>query len=136
MIKTLLDKNKEIILYLFFGVCTTLVNIIVYYFCSHLFYIGTTISTAISWLLSVSFAYITNKVWVFNSKVTNKKILYKEMISFYGCRLTTGIIDLIIMIIFVEIFCFNDMIIKILSNVLVIVLNYVASKLYVFNNNK
>ena len=130
--KQLYNKYKEVILYIFFGGCTTLVNIVVYYLCAHPLNMLTTMSTIISWILSVTFAYVTNKIWVFESNVDNKHDLLKEMVSFYGCRLSTGILDLIIMIVFVDILRFNDLIIKILSNILVIVLNYVASKLYIF----
>lgn len=130
--KQLYNKYKEVILYIFFGGCTTLVNIVVYYLCAHPLNMLTTMSTIISWILSVTFAYVTNKIWVFESNVDNKHDLLKEMVSFYGCRLSTGILDLIIMIVFVDILMFNDLIIKILSNILVIVLNYVASKLYIF----
>lgn len=130
--KQLYNKYKEVILYIFFGGCTTLVNIVVYYLCAHPLNRSTTMSTIISWILSVTFAYVTNKIWVFESNVDNKHDLLKEMVSFYGCRLSTGILDLIIMIVFVDILMFNDLIIKILSNILVIVLNYVASKLYIF----
>ena len=130
--KQLYNKYKEVILYIFFGGCTTLVNIVVYYLCAHPLNMLTTMSTIISWILSVTFAYVTNKIWVFESNVDNKHDLLKEMVSFYGCRLSTGILDLIIMIVFVDILMINDLIIKILSNILVIVLNYVASKLYIF----
>ena len=130
--KQLYNKYKEVILYIFFGGCTTLVNIVVYYLCAHPLNMLTTMSTIISWILSVTFAYVTNKIWVFESNVDNKHDLLKEIVSFYGCRLSTGILDLIIMIVFVDILMFNDLIIKILSNILVIVLNYVASKLYIF----
>ena len=130
--KQLYNKYREVILYIFFGGCTTLVNIVVYYLCAHPLNMLTTMSTIISWILSVTFAYVTNKIWVFESNVDNKHDLLKEMVSFYGCRLSTGILDLIIMIVFVDILMFNDLIIKILSNILVIVLNYVASKLYIF----
>ena len=130
--KQLYNKYKEVILYIFFGGCTTLVNIVVYYLCAHPLNMLTTMSTIISWILSVTFAYVTNKIWVFESNVDNKHDLLKEIVSFYGCRLSTGILDLIIMIVFVDILMFNDLIIKILSNILVIVLNYVANKLYIF----
>lgn len=132
IMKNKLIKYKEIILYVFFGGMTTLVNIFSYYFCSHMIQINTTFSTIIAWLLSVVFAYVTNKIWVFESKSIDLKSVFKEVISFFGCRLATGIMDLIIMIIFVNYLSFNDMIIKIISNILVIVLNYVASKLVIF----
>ena len=90
------------ILYVFFGGCTTLVNIITYYLCAHLFEFNTSISTIVAWFLSVLFAYITNKLFVFESKSFNKNIVIKEVFSFFGCRLATGILDLIIMVILIE----------------------------------
>lgn len=128
-------KYKEVILYVFFGGCTTLVNIVIYFICAHAVSLNTTISTIISWIVSVTFAYTTNKIWVFESRNKRSTDLFKEIVSFYGCRLTTGIIDLLIMILFVDILKFNDMIIKILSNILVIVLNYIASKVYIFTKH-
>ena len=125
-------KYKELVLYLVFGVGTTVINIVVYYFCAHLFKFSTIASTCVAWILSVLFAYITNKIWVFESKSSELCIIIKEIISFFSCRLLTGLLDIGIMFIFVDILSFNDMWMKIISNVIVIVLNYVASKLLIF----
>lgn len=130
--KNKLLQYKEMILYVFFGGCTTLVNIITYYLCAHLFEFNTSISTIVAWFLSVLFAYITNKLFVFESKSFNKNIVIKEVFSFFGCRLATGILDLIIMVIFVDYLLMPDLIIKIISNIIVVILNYVASKLFIF----
>lgn len=132
MLKDMLVKYRSFILYAFFGVCTTLVNIIVYYVCSYVLNLSTIISTAISWFLAVLFAYVTNRKWVFESHVSNTKEVTKEITSFFSCRLLTGLLDIGIMYICVDILNWNDMIIKMTSNILVIVLNYVASKLIIF----
>ena len=132
MLKDMLIKYRSFILYAFFGVCTTLVNIIVYYICSYVLNLSTIISTAISWFLAVLFAYVTNREWVFESHVSNTKEVTKEITSFFSCRLLTGLLDIGIMYICVDILNWNDMIIKMTSNILVIVLNYVASKLIIF----
>lgn len=132
MLKDMLIKYRSFILYAFFGVCTTLVNIIVYYICSYVLNLSTIISTAISWFLAVLFAYVTNREWVFESHVSNTKEVTKEITSFFSCRLLTGLLDTGIMYICVDILNWNDMIIKMISNILVIVLNYVASKLIIF----
>ena len=131
MIK-LFKKYKDIIAYLFFGGLTTLVNIVCYYICAHVLKMATIPSTIIAWVLAVLFAYVTNRKWVFHSKVTGKKEILNEMMSFFGCRIATGIIDLLIMFVFVDLCHFNDLIIKIIANIIVIILNYVASKLLVF----
>ena len=128
----LLKKYIDIIPYLFFGVCTTAVNIVSYWVCAHPLSVNTMISTIFAWVLAVCFAYITNRKWVFHSDVMGGSNIIKEAISFFGCRLATGVIDWACMFIFVELFDLNDMIIKIVANVIVIVLNYVASKLFVF----
>lgn len=130
-IKKLFNKYKEMILYLFFGGCTTLVNIIAYYICSKIG-IGTAVSTVIAWVLSVLFAYITNRKYVFESKAIGFLTIIKETANFFFCRLATGLLDLAIMVVFVDLLHFNGMTIKILSNIIVIILNYVASKLLIF----
>ena len=134
--KNIISKYKSIILYGIFGVATTLVNIITYYICSNMIHFNVIVSTIISWLIAVIFAYITNKIWVFESKTKNFNEVFREIVSFFSCRILTGILDVIIMYIFVDLLTFNGMIIKTLSNILVIILNYVASKLIIFNQNK
>jgi putative flippase GtrA len=89
-------------------------------------------STVVSWLLAVSFAFITNKIWVFESKTWNKESVIKEVLSFFLCRIMTGILDLIIMIVSVKILGWNDILMKAISNIAVIMLNYIASKLFIF----
>lgn len=130
--KILLLKYKDIVLYLFFGVCTTLVNVIAYWICAHPLDINTMTSTIIAWVLAVLFAYITNRNWVFQSEAHTSKDILKEIISFFGCRFATGIVDWACMFIFVQLFCLNDIFVKVATNVLVVVLNYVASKIIIF----
>lgn len=131
-IKEKINEHKDVIPYIFFGVCTTLVNMIVYWFCAHIINLSVMISTVIGWILSVLFAYITNRKWVFYSNVKGIFNILKEMTSFFSCRLLTGFLDLACMFLFVDLLHMNDMVIKILANVIVIVLNYVASKLLIF----
>ena len=130
--KILLLKYKDIVLYLFFGVCTTLVNVIAYWICAYPLDINTMTSTIIAWVLAVLFAYITNRNWVFQSEAHTSKDILKEIISFFGCRFATGIVDWVCMFIFVQLFCLNDIFVKVATNVLVVVLNYVASKIIIF----
>ena len=132
MIMQLFKKYQQPILYLFFGVCTTAVNIITYYLCAHLLYLSVVASTCIAWAISVLFAYITNKWWVFESKNLQLRAMMQEFVSFVSCRLFTGACDLLIMYVFVDCMGMNDLFIKIASNVLVVILNYVASKLIIF----
>lgn len=125
-------KYRSILAYLFFGVCTTLINIVVYYLCAYPGDMSTAFSTIIAWLSAVAFAFVTNKAWVFDSKSWEKSILIKEIISFLLCRVATGGMDLVIMMVCVDFLHWNDMVMKIISNVLVIVCNYIASKLVIF----
>ena len=89
-------------------------------------------STILAFIISVLFAYLTNRKWVFESKAKGKEIL-TELVKFFLCRFATGIFDFLCMYVLVDLLQFNDVIIKILSNVIVIILNFVASKLLVFN---
>lgn len=132
MIKEYYQKYRQIILYLFFGVGTTLVNIVVYYICSHIFYLSVFSGTIIAWILSVLFAYVTNKIWVFSSHHNGIRDILIEFIRFVSCRITTGVIDLIIMMIFCTWLGLNDLVIKIGSNVIVVIMNYIFSKLFIF----
>lgn len=132
MLKTYYQKYREILLYLFFGAGTTLVNILSYYVCGHMLNLSVTLSTIIAWVLSVVFAYVTNKIWVFNSYQRSLKAIYIEFIRFVSCRITTGVIDLIIMLLFSSWLGFNDMLMKIASNIIVVILNYIFSKLIIF----
>ena len=83
--------NKEIILYVIFGVLTTIVNLIAYYLFSNIININYLISNAIAWIISVVFAYITNKFFVFNSSYINKDVIIEEFIKFMNCRLISGL---------------------------------------------
>ena len=131
--KELLMKYKEIIMYLVFGVFTTVVNIVVYFLSAELLHIDYLISNALAWFLSVLFAYITNRKYVFESSSQN---ILKEAVSFFSSRLATGILDMVLMWLFVYFNVVNDVIAKVIVNVIVVVLNYVLSKLVVFKGDK
>ena len=131
-IKNLLIKYKEQILYLFFGGCTTVVNILVFALCSDILHMELLVSNFMAWVLAVFFAYITNKIWVFESKTETLNELVKEIGSFVFARVVTLLIDMLIMYVGVEILFINKMIIKVLANIVVIVANYVFSKLFIF----
>ncbi len=134
-IKELFFKYREVVLYLFFGGCTTLVNIGAY-FVLDVMGISTAFSTVMAWLLSVLFAFITNKIFVFSSRSSGHRGIFKEGFSFFSCRFLTGVLDLVIMLLFVDKLGLNGLLIKVLSNILVIALNYVFSKLFIFKGSK
>lgn len=132
-IKELLIKYKSFIMYAFFGVLTTLVNWGSYYLCYNIAGIPNVISTIIAWVLAVAFAFITNKLWVFDSKSFTKKTLIHEIWTFMAARLATGVLDVGIMYLTVDVFGWNSVLWKLISNVIVIVLNFVLSKIFVFD---
>lgn len=132
MMAELIKKYKSIISYLFFGVCTTVINIATYYLCYNVSGIPNVPSTVIAWVVAVIFAYITNKLFVFDSKSFKADVLIREVASFFGCRLLTGVLDVMIMYVAVDVMDMDSTLWKLVSNILVIILNYVASKLVIF----
>lgn len=132
LILELLKKHKSFIAYGVFGVLTTIVNIATYNYCYNSVGMSNTLSNILAWILAVTFAYLTNKVWVFESKSWSIEVLCREIPAFISCRMATGIMDLVIMYVCVDILHWPAVIMKILSNVLVIILNYVFSKLVIF----
>lgn len=128
-----LKKYQEMIMYIIFGVLTTLVNAFTYYICSFILKYSTATGTILAWITAVLFAYITNKIWVFKSTSWKAGIVFKEAISFFSCRAATGFGDLIIMVCLVDYMHINGLIAKILANIFVVITNYLASKLYIFN---
>ncbi len=131
-IKRLCIKYKSLISYGVFGVLTTVINIVSYAVCYNTVGISNVVSNIIAWILACSFAFITNKLWVFESKSTEIKVVIYELITFFGCRLATGLLDLAIMYVSVDLMNWNSTLMKCISNVIVIVANYVASKLVIF----
>ena len=128
-------KNKEILLYLFFGGLTFLVSISSYAVFN--IQIGWNALTAniASWILAVAFAYITNRIWVFESSADSGSDLIKEITSFVGGRIATLVIEELILFIFITELGMNSILVKIVAQVIVIALNYVISK-FVFRPQK
>jgi len=136
IIKLYKDK-KEIINYLIIGVLTTIVSLVTYYLLTFTILdpnndLELQIANVISWIVSVTFAYVTNRKYVFESK---SKDIKKELSKFVSSRITTLLIDMGLMFIFVSLLSFNDKIIKLIVQFVVIVLNYVFSKLFVFRKD-
>ena len=127
--------NKGIIMYLIFGVLTTILNFIVFLFCSQVLKIDVLIANIIAWIAGVIFAFITNKFFVFESKTKDLKVFIKELNSFVASRLLTLGMEEIIIFIFITQLNFNSTIIKIIAQFLVIVFNYIFSKIFVFKKS-
>lgn len=132
-IKTLYMKYREVISYLFFGVVTTVINIVLFWFLTDISHIDYKVSNVIAWIVAVIVAFITNKLFVFESRGKSKEETTKELISFFAARIFSLIVDMIIMIVMVDVMNIDNIIAKIVSNVVVIVLNYIFSKLFIFN---
>lgn len=129
-----IKKYEEIIRYLIVGVFTTIVSLLTYYLLVYTIFdpnviLELQITNVISWIVSVTFAYFTNKKFVFK---TNNSMSLKEGSSFYLSRISTLLLDMLMMFLFVNIFKFNDKIIKLVVQFIIIVLNYVLSKFLVF----
>lgn len=135
-LKKVIQKYKDFILYVLFGVATTLVNIISYYIFTRAFLMCTFLSNIFAWILSVAFAYLTNRKWVFNSQARTYRDILIEVSSFVSCRLLTGGLDLAIMVVGADLLGFPDMIVKCLSNIIVILSNYAASKFIIFRKKR
>ncbi len=131
----LYKKYKEIINYLIFGVLTTVVSIGTYALFTKLFSINYLVSNILSWILAVLFAFITNKLFVFESKSKDKKQVTKEMINFFFFRIISLGIEMIIMYTFVDLLSINDLITKVIAQIIVILSNYIFSKVFVFKKN-
>ena len=132
--KELFMKYKEVISYLFFGVLTTVVNFVVYFACTDGLHINYLAATAVSWVAAALFAYVTNRKWVFESKVSGFMPILREMAVFVGCRVFSGVMDMGIMFISVDMIGISDRIAKFVTQVAVVVLNYIFSKIIIFRN--
>lgn len=124
-----MDLRKELVLYVVFGVLTTIVNIVVYFLFARVLNVNYLFSNVLAWFFSVLFAYVTNRIWVFESRNSN---VLKECALFFGGRLFSGAVDTGLMYLFIDILTIGDVISKIVIQVIVVVLNYVISKLVVF----
>ncbi len=133
MIKNLWFKYKELFFYGVFGVGATVINIVSYRVLANTF--GKKyflIANIIAWILAFIFAFITNKLFVFESMSWETQIAMKEFVGFLSARLATGILDTVLMWLFVSIISLDDTLSKIIINILVIIINYIASKFFIF----
>ena len=123
--------HKSVLLYLFFGGLTTVISIGTFIAFDNYLGIDVLVANFLSWICAVSFAYVTNRVWVFSSCATGKAML-REMLSFVGGRVATLGFEELVLWVFVSLLDFNSTIVKILAQVGVLILNYVISKIFVF----
>lgn len=131
-IKELLEKYREVISYIFWGAMTTLVNYVVYFVCTKALGIDYLISNVVAWFLSVLFAFWVNKVYVFRSYGKDVKTMAREFGTFVSARVLSGVLETGMLALFVETLHFNSDVVKIAASILVVIINYVLSKLIIF----
>lgn len=131
-IRCFVEKHWDILSYLFFGVLTTVVNYLVYLPCYNLLGISASVSNIIAWVVAVAFAYLTNKPLVFRSHDWSRQTVIPELTKFVGCRIGSGALETGIIFLTVDLLCWNGNVMKLMTSVLVVVLNYIGSKLLVF----
>ena len=131
-IMDLYDNYQEMVNYVFFGGLTTLVNIIVFFLLDTGLGWPYLIANAIAIVVSILFAYVTNKIWVFQSKTENFQETFYEFTKFIGFRLLSGLADMATMWVLVDLLIIDSSISKLLTQFIVVVLNYVFSKFFIF----
>ena len=131
-LKGLFLKYYDVITYLVFGVLTTVVNYIIYLPCYNLLHLGASVSNVIAWVVAVAFAFLTNKPFVFRSYDWSAKVVLPELVKFLGTRIGSGALETLILFVAVDLLQWNGNIWKLVTSVLVVIVNYVGSKLLVF----
>ena len=131
-IKKWIHKYWDILSYLFFGGLTTLVNFLVYFPLHNWLSLLATFSNVIAWAVAVAFAYVTNKPFVFRSHDWSWKCVGPELAKFVSCRIGSGLLETAAIFLTVDLLHWNGNIMKLVTSVLVVILNYIGSKLLVF----
>jgi putative flippase GtrA len=132
----LFQRYREVLLYCFFGFCTFLVSMATFALCNRALGMDALIANIISWIFAVLFAFFTNRKWVFDGDANTAKGLWGQMLSFFGGRLFTLAVEEGILALFVTLLGFDELIVKLVAQVVVIVLNYFISKFWVFRKKQ
>lgn len=133
-IRSLIKKYWDILIYLVFGVLTTVVNYAIYLPVFNFCGVSAAVSNMIAWVVAVIFAFLTNKPFVFHSHDWSAKTVVPELTKFISCRLASGVLETVVLFLTVDCMNWNGNIWKLITQVLVIIINYVGSKLLVFRN--
>ena len=154
MVKITEFVKGEVFSYLFFGVCTTIINILSFQLFYAVMGIPTLIANAIAWVISVIFAYVTNRIYVFHSQVNSREGILREVTAFVGARLATLVFDELVMWLMVDVMGYTavehltakllhwpvqdakSLLAKVCANVVVVIFNFVFSKLFIFKKEK
>ena len=131
-LRTLFEKYWDIVSYLFFGVLTTVVTYLIYLPVFNFCGLSAAVSNMIAWVGAVAFAYLTNKPFVFQSHDWSAKTVIPELTKFVSCRLASGVMETLILLLTVDCLHWNGNLWKLVTQALVIIINYVGSKLLVF----
>lgn len=134
-LKNFITDHYDLLIYLIFGVMTTAVNYLVYLPCYNLLQLSASVSNVIAWTAAVIFAYLTNKPYVFKSHDWSAKTVLPELARFLGCRIGSGAAETLILLLTVDVLDWNGNVWKLATSVLVVLLNYVGSKLFVFKKS-
>lgn len=132
--RTLFEKYRELILYVFFGGLTTLVDWVSYWLMTDLLHVPYMAAAFLSQIFSILFAYVTNRRFVFESRVSGVRAVAVEMAKFFGARGVSLLLNMLVMFLGVDLLHVNDKVIKVIASVLVIIANYIFSKLFVFRD--
>lgn len=135
-LKEFIHKHWDILAYLFFGGLTTLVNFLVYLPLFHWLHLSAAMSNAVAWVAAVAFAYLTNKPFVFQSHDWSAKTVLPELGKFVGCRVGSGVLETFILWLCVDVLTWNGLVMKIITSIVVVILNYAASRLLVFRKRE
>lgn len=127
-----IKNHYDIWLYLVFGVLTTAVNYVVYLPCYNWLNLSAAVSNVLAWAVAVAFAYVTNKPFVFRSHDWSAKTVVPELAKFVGSRVASGALETTVIFVTVDCLNWNGNLMKLITSILVVILNYVASKLLVF----
>ena len=125
------DRHESVLLYLIVGALTTAVSLVTQYI-PKLIGSPTEVNTTVSWICAVTFAFFTNKVWVFKNESNTKKDWLGQAAAFYGARLVTYFLELGFMILTVRVLSQNEYIMKLVAQVFILIINYLFSKLVIF----
>ena len=125
-------NNTELVAYLFAGVATTVVNYVAYFAATRALGMGVMAGTWTAWVIAVIFGYVVNKAFVFHTHCESMAALAKEAVSFFTMRLVSLGMETVLMFVTVELLGLNDLVMKLVTNIVVIIANYVFSKLFIF----
>ena len=135
-LKLLIKEHYDVLAYLFFGGLTTVVNYLVYLPCYNGLGLSASVSNVIAWVVAVAFAFLTNKPFVFKSHDWSAKVLLPELTKFVGCRVASGVLETAVIFVTVDCLNWNGNWMKLITSILVVILNYFGSKLLVFKEKK